>query len=185
MDRATNEPEMAAVRVPPSACNTSQSIQMVREPSFFQVEGGAHGTTDEALNFLGAAVDFPLRAVARFALKRGVGEHGILRCDPAADDALFLHPARDAFLDGDAANHARIAPFDERGAGGVGGDAVLEAQRAQLSGRATIGAESGTGGLRFCHNGGDGKRGGREEKINLTAETRSSAFLSSSPRLRG
>ena len=33
-DSATNAPVMAAVRVPPSACNTSQSTQIVRAPIF-------------------------------------------------------------------------------------------------------------------------------------------------------
>ena len=33
-ESATNVPVMAAVRVPPSACNTSQSTQIVREPNF-------------------------------------------------------------------------------------------------------------------------------------------------------
>ena len=33
---ATQPPVIAAVRVPPSACKTSQSIQMVRWPTFFK-----------------------------------------------------------------------------------------------------------------------------------------------------
>jgi hypothetical protein len=54
---------------------------------------------------------------------------------------LFLHPARDGFLDGDAADDAGVAPFDERGAGGVRRDVVLKAQRAQLVGGAPVGAD--------------------------------------------
>ena len=106
----------------------------------FQVERGAHGAADEALDFLRASVNLALGDVARFALQGGVGEHRILRRDPAAGDALFLHPARDVFLDGHAADDARVAPFDERRAGGVGRDVVLKADGAKLVGLPAVGA---------------------------------------------
>jgi hypothetical protein len=35
---ATKAPLMAAVRVPPSACRTSQSIQMVRDRIFLEID---------------------------------------------------------------------------------------------------------------------------------------------------
>jgi len=54
---------------------------------------------------------------------------------------LFLHPARDGFLDGDGADDARVTPFNERGAGGVRRDVVLKAERADLIGGATVGAD--------------------------------------------
>ena len=52
-----------------------------------------------------------------------------------------LHPAWDGFLNGDAADDAGVAPFDERGAGGVRCDVVLKAERADLIGGATVGAD--------------------------------------------
>jgi len=70
----------------------------------------------------------------------GVGEHRIFGGDPAAFDFLFLHPARDGFLDGDGADDARVTPFNERGAGGVRRDVVLKTERADLIGGATVGA---------------------------------------------
>ena len=100
-------------------------------------------------NFIGTAVESALGDVARFPGQGGVGEHRILGGEPAALNLLLLHPARDAFLDGHAADDARVAPLDERRAGGVGRDAVLEAQRAQLVGRAAVGAQRGHSGLRF------------------------------------
>ena len=133
-DSATKAPVMAAVRVPPSACNTSQSTQIVRAPSFSQIERGAHGAADEPLDFRRTPVELALGDVARFALQGGVGEHRVFGGDPAALDFLFLHPARHGFLDGHAADDAGVAPFDERGAGGVRRDVVLKAQRTQLVG---------------------------------------------------
>jgi hypothetical protein len=80
---------------------------------FDEVEGGAERSADESLDFLGTAVDAAAGAVARFTLERGVREHAVFCGDPAAEDVLFFHPAWDGFLDGDAADDASIAPFDE------------------------------------------------------------------------
>ena len=114
---------------------------MVRCADFFQIDRGAHGAADEPLDFLRAPVDFALGDVARFAFQGGVGEHRVFGGEPAARDLLFLHPARHGFLDGHAANDARVAPFDERGAGGVRRDVVLKTQRAKLICGATVGAD--------------------------------------------
>ena len=118
---------------------------------FLQVDGGAHGPADEALDFLGAPVNLALGDVALFALQGGVGEHRVFGRDPAPGDALLLHPARHGFLDRHAADHARVAPFDQRRAGGVRRDVVLETHGAQLSrpnghrraGAEVTGADSG------------------------------------------
>ena len=109
-----------------------------------QVEGRAHRPADQALDLLRATVDLALGDVALFALQGGVGEHRVLGRDPAAGDALLLHPARHGILDRDAANDARVAPFDQGRAGGVGRDVVLEAHGADLAGRAAIGAGGGS-----------------------------------------
>ena len=111
--------------------------------------GGAERASDQPLNLLGTAVDPALGTVALFSRMRGVGEHGILRRDPSANNVLFFHPTRDGFLDGDATDDPSIAPFDEGGAGGVRGDVVLEADGTKLIWSAAVGA----GGVVTAHGG--------------------------------
>ena len=108
---------------------------------FFQVNRRADGAADEPLDFRRPAVELALGNVARLARQGGVGKHRVFGGDPAALDFLFLHPARDGFLDGDAADDAGAAPFDERGAGGVRRDMVLETQWTKLVGGAPVGAD--------------------------------------------
>ena len=97
------------------------------------------------MDFLGAAVDFAFGDVALFAGEGGVGEHGILGGDPTAGDVLFFHPPGDGFVDGDAADDAGVAPFDEGGAGGVGSNVIEETDGAELVGGAAVDACSGCG----------------------------------------
>ena len=52
---ATKPPVIAAVRVPPSACSTSQSSVTVRSPSAFKIDHGAQRATDQPLDLLRAA----------------------------------------------------------------------------------------------------------------------------------
>ena len=108
---------------------------------FVEVKRGAHGAADEPLDFLRPSVNFSLRTVALLPLQRGVREHRVFGGDPAARDFLFLHPAWHGFLDGHAANDARVAPFDERRAGGIGRDVILKTQRTELIGSTTVGAQ--------------------------------------------
>ena len=138
--RATKPPVIAAVRVPPSACNTSQSTQSVRGAEFGQIDGGAHGAADEALDFLGAAVDLAPGNVALFSLQGRVGEHRVLGRQPAAAHILFLKPARDRLLDGDTADDARLTALDQGRTGGVRGNLVVKFHRAKLAGQTTVGA---------------------------------------------
>ena len=70
----------------------------------------------------------------------------LAQVEAAAFDLLILHPPRDGFLDGDAADDVRVAPLNERGAGGVRGDVVLKTERAELVGQPSISADM------FCHN---------------------------------
>jgi hypothetical protein len=112
-------------------------------PEFFEIEHGAEGAADQALDFLGASVELELRDVARLPVQSGVGEHRILGRDPSAGDLLILHPAGNGFLDGHAADHAGVAPFDQGRAGGVRGDVVLETDRTQLPRLTAIGAGRG------------------------------------------
>src|SRR5205085_11448309 len=59
---------------------------------------------------------------------------------PAAADALLLHPARDRFLDHNAADNPRIAHRHEDGPGGVRRNPELERDRADLIQRSAVGA---------------------------------------------
>jgi hypothetical protein len=87
-----------------------------------QVEHGAERAADEALDLDGAAVDLALGDVARLPVERAVGQHRILGGEPAALDALLLHPGGDLGLDGGGADDAGVAEADEHGAGGIGRD---------------------------------------------------------------
>ena len=60
---------MLAVRVPPSASSTSQSIHSVRSPSFVEVDDRPQAAADEPLNLDAAAIDLP-GLVARLARVR-------------------------------------------------------------------------------------------------------------------
>jgi hypothetical protein len=107
---------------------------------FFEAEGGAHGAADEALDFGGTSIEFTAGDIAGFSLEGGVGEHGVFGGDPAAGDALFLHPARHGFIDAGGADDLSIAPLDEGRACGVRGDMVLEPDGAEFVGLAMIGS---------------------------------------------
>ncbi len=110
---------------------------------FLQIDRGAEGTADQALNLAAAAVEFSLRDVTRLSRSGGIREHGIFGCEPTAGDALLSHPARDALFDHRATDDARLTHRDEDGAAGVRGDAEFERDRADLIGRAAIGTIHG------------------------------------------
>jgi hypothetical protein len=103
-----------------------------------QVDGGADAASDQPLDFGAASVDAALGDVARFAVERRVGQHRVLGGDPAAGDLLFLHPARDVFLDRDGADDLRCVrnwrgPIRRRGA-----RCRLEGDGAKLVGTAAV-----------------------------------------------
>jgi hypothetical protein len=108
-----------------------------------EVEHGAQGTTDEALDFDGAAIEFAARDVALFALVRAVREEGVFGREPTAGNALLFHPRRHLGLDGGGADDAGVAVGDEHRTGGVGRDAGFEGDGAELVGFAAVGAGSG------------------------------------------
>src|SRR4030088_1395534 len=53
---ATHAPVIEAVRVPPSACSTSQFTVIWRSPERLEVERRAQRAADQALDFDGAAI---------------------------------------------------------------------------------------------------------------------------------
>ena len=99
---------------------------------FAEVDDGAEGAADEALDLDGAAVDLAAGDVTGFALVRAVGEHRILGGQPATLDALLLHPGGDAGFDGGGADDACFAVADEDRASGVRCDVRFEGDGAEL-----------------------------------------------------
>ncbi len=145
---------MAAVRVPPSACSTSQSSVMVRSPSSLAVDAGAQRAADQALDFQRAPALLAARGFAVAARVRGSRQHAVLRGDPAF--ALAAQERRDLVLHAGGAQHARLAEADQDRTFGMAGIAALDADLAHLRGRATAGTRYGgrkTGGR------GDGRAG--------------------------
>ena len=123
---------MAAVRVPPSACSTSQSSVIWRSPSATRSTTARKRAADEALDFLGAAGLLAGRRLAPRALMGGARQHAVFGGDPAL--AAALQPRRHALFERGGAQHMRVAEADEAGALGMAGEAALEADGAQFVG---------------------------------------------------
>ncbi len=81
---ATQAPVIAAVRVPPSAWMTSQSIVIWRSPSACEIDHGAQGAADQTLDFHGAAGLLAGGGLAPGALVGGARQHAVFGRDPAA-----------------------------------------------------------------------------------------------------
>jgi hypothetical protein len=93
------------VRVPPSACSTSQSSVIWRSPSAARGRRhGAQAAADQALDFLGAAGLLALGGLARGARVGGARQHAVFGGDPAL--ALAAQEAGHRLLDAGGAQHA-------------------------------------------------------------------------------
>ena len=125
-----------AVRVPPSAWMTSQSIQTVRSPSSAQSHDGAHRSADQALNLHRAAADFALRRFARRARRRRARQHAVLGRHPAL--AAAAQKRRHAIFDAGRADDARASDFDQHRAFGVQEEVWRDRGRTQFVGRAIV-----------------------------------------------
>ena len=130
---------MAAVRVPPSACRTSQSRMMVRSPrAFMSTTARRLRPMRRWISWRAAAELTPL-GFARSAGEGGAGKHTVLGGDPTA--AGVAHPAGNAGLDSSVAEDAGVACLDEHGTLGGGDEAGGEADGAESVGGAAIGPE--------------------------------------------
>ena len=109
---------------------------------FLEVDYGAKGAPDQALNLDVAAIGFTFGNLAWFAVERRVGEHRIFRREPATGNALLFHPRRDVGLNRRGANDAGEAERNEHGTGGVGRDVGLKRNRTQLVRLAAVVARS-------------------------------------------
>ena len=98
---------IAAVRVPPSACSTSQSRVMVRSPSALAVDAGAQRAADQALDLQRAPALLAARGLAVVAGVGGARQHAVLGGDPAF--ALAAQEAGHLVVDAGGAQHAGVA----------------------------------------------------------------------------
>ena len=83
-----------------------------------------------------------------FAVESGVGQHIVFCGEPAAAYFLVLHPAWHILLDGGGADDACVSKGHEHGASGVGRDAGLEGDGAELIVVSAVGSGHG-GSLKF------------------------------------
>src|SRR6266545_2267684 len=130
---ATYAPEMAAQRVPPSACRTSQSTQSVRSPS---ASKSVTERIDRPLDLHRATALLPARGLPLGAIARGSGQQRVLGRKPAAP--LAVEPAWDAFLDRGCAEHLRLSLAEEDGAVRLLEVVGQQLQRAQFVRTATV-----------------------------------------------
>ena len=112
---AMNAPLMDAVRVPPSAWITSQSIVNVRSPI---TDRSTAGRGERPISLCISCVlprTLPARRFTPYPLRRGAREHPVLRGEPA--DALVPHHLRNLLLDCRGADYLRVPHLYQHGAG--------------------------------------------------------------------
>ena len=131
---ATKPPVMAAVRVPPSACSTSQSMVIWRSPSADRSHTARKRAADQALDFLGAARLLARRRLAPHAVMGGAGQHAVFRRHPALAGAL--QEGRRLFFQAGGDQHMGVAELDQAGAFGMAGEAGGQGHGAHLVGGA-------------------------------------------------
>ena len=131
---ATQAPVIEAVRVPPSACSTSQSSVIWRSPEGLQIGDGAQAAADQALNLLRAAGLLAGRRFAPRARVRRARQHGVFGGDPAA--SLAAQPGRRLVFERGGAEHMGRAEFDQAGAFRVARDIAFDRDWPQFVGGA-------------------------------------------------
>ena len=125
-------PVIAAVRVPPSAWITSQSICSVRSPSAAKIEHSPQAASDQSLNLLRASALLAARRLAIRARMRRARQHAVLGGDPPL--ALALQERGNALLDAGGADDAGVAELDQHRAFGMLGEVAQQAHRTQFVG---------------------------------------------------
>ena len=125
---ATKPPVTEAVRVPPSASSTSQSIEIVARPELVHGHRGAQRAADEALDLLRAPARRLAASVAVLPARVGARVHLVLGRDPTL--LLSLEKRRDLVVDRRRAEHDRPAgAVEHRPLGGA-----VEAERSSRRG---------------------------------------------------
>jgi len=97
---------------------------------FFEVKHRPHGSSDQTLDFLGAARLFAARCLAVAAGVGSAGQHAVFSCDPAFARTFFV--AGDFFFYRRGTKHLGVAKLDQYRAFGVHGVVTGDAHRAQL-----------------------------------------------------
>ena len=173
---ATNAPVMDAVRVPPSACSTSQSIMTVRSPSAVSVHHRRawSGRSAAGSRACGRKAG-PWSTSRGVRLRGGARQHGILRRHPALP--RIAQERRHGVLHRGGAQHVRVAHFDQRRAFGrhqVAGARFLPAAcRPVLT---IIDSHCSSRSTEKHHQEHAGKRSGRYRKPPLAAVRPCSSF---------
>ena len=132
---------MAAVRVPPSAWITSQSMEICRSPSL------GRSTTARSARPIRRWIScvrpegWPTVDLAPRALGGGARQHAVLGRHPAAP--LALEPRRHALLQARRAVDVGVAELDQAGALGVHRHRALDRDAAKLVGLAFGGTHGG------------------------------------------
>jgi hypothetical protein len=125
---------MAAVRVPPSACSTSQSSSDGALAQRLQVEHAAQRAADQALDLLRAPALLAARGLAVAAGVGGARQHAVLGRDPAFAAAALV---RRHLLSTEAVHSTLgVAELDQHRALGMAGVAAGDAHGAQRVGGA-------------------------------------------------
>lgn len=107
---------------------------------FIEIDNGAEGAPDEALDFGATPIHAASGRVALLPGESGVGEHGILRGDPPTGFILFFHPARHGLLNSSGADDFCFPKTHKDRSLGVWGDAFFDGDGADLKGLAVVGA---------------------------------------------
>jgi len=103
-----------AVRVPPSASITSQSIRIWRSPQRLEIRHRAQRPADQSLDLVRAPAGMPAVHLALDPFRRGAGQHAVLGRHPSA--AAVSQKRRHALLHRGGAEHFRAAHLDQGGA---------------------------------------------------------------------
>ena len=126
---------IAAVRVPPSAPRTSQSIKIEFSPNL-EVDAAAKRATDQAADLVRTAADLALDRLPIVPGVRRSRQHGVLSGNPSESTAF--PPARDAFRRRGGTQHAGRPELDEDTALSVRLPPPGDCYRAEFSGTAAI-----------------------------------------------
>ena len=127
---ATQAPVIEAVRVPPSACNTSQSMVICRSPRRGRSTTDTQRSPDEALNLLGATRNLAGRGFALGSRRGRARQHCVFGRHPSS--SLTAQPRRRLFLERGRAEHVRFPEANETRTLGIARDPALEADWAHF-----------------------------------------------------
>jgi hypothetical protein len=114
-----------------------QARAAVGADELLEVDAGAEGAADEALDFNGAAI--LLRGVPAFSCVGGGGEHAVFSGEPTTGAGAFgAEPRGEVFFEHRGAQDLGVAEGDEDGAAGVPGEVAFYFEGAKVGGGAIV-----------------------------------------------